>query len=142
MSKKDLVIDHIGIVVKNIEKGIELWEKSFGYKQMTNVVVNTRQKVKVVFLQKENSIQIKLIEPSEPSSPITAKAKMGGGLHHLCFRSPDMKETLVELEGDGMRVLAQPEPGEAFNNNDIAFVFAGMGLNVEVVETTERASLI
>ena len=54
-----MVIDHLGIVVKSIEQSIEHWEKVFGYEQMTEIVINTRQKVKVVFLTKENSTQIK-----------------------------------------------------------------------------------
>ena len=142
MSDKDLVVDHVGIVVRNIEKGIELWEQNFGYRQLTEVVLNTRQQVKVVFLEKKDSVQIKLIEPSSPESPIAARARAGGGLHHLCFRSADMARTLQEFESQGMRVITQPQPGEAFNNEDIAFVFAGQGLNIEVVETTERAKLL
>jgi len=47
-----LIIDHLGIVVNSIERGIEYWEKVFGYKQMTEIVINTRQKVMVVFLKK------------------------------------------------------------------------------------------
>ena len=42
-------IDHIGIVVKSIEKSILYWEDVFGYKQKTEIVINTRQHVKVVF---------------------------------------------------------------------------------------------
>ena len=77
-----MVIDHIGIVVKSIEKGIEHWETIFGYTQMTEIVVNSRQRVKVVFLMKENSAQIKLIEPTDKSSPIYELAQSGSGLHH------------------------------------------------------------
>ena len=60
-----MVIDHIGIVVKSIEEGISYWKKVFGYRQMTEIVINTRQKVNVVFLTKENSLLIKLIEPTD-----------------------------------------------------------------------------
>jgi len=45
-----VIIDHIGIVVRSIEKGIEHWQGVFEYQKMTEVVVNSRQKVKVVFL--------------------------------------------------------------------------------------------
>ena len=54
-----MVVDHIGIVVKSIEEGISYWEKVFGYKQMTEIVINTRQKVKAVF--KQNKIRFSLI---------------------------------------------------------------------------------
>ena len=44
-----MIIDHIGIVVKSIDNSLDHWEKIFGYKPMTEIVVNTRQKVKVIF---------------------------------------------------------------------------------------------
>ncbi len=135
-----MVIDHIGIVVKNIEEGIEHWREVFGYHQMTDVVENTRQRVRVVFLSKQDSLLVKLVEPVGPSSSVFAFAKKGGGLHHLCFKTDGMSEELERLKGLGLRVLAPPEPGEAFENEDIAFVYAKHGLNVEVIETDKKAA--
>lgn len=137
-----MVIDHIGIVVKSIDKGIELWERFFGYQQMTEPVVNTRQKVKVVFLKKENSLDIKLVEPTDSSSPVFIFAKKGGGLHHICFQCTELQSELVKLQGLGARILVQPEPGEAFAGREIAFVFVGQGLDIEVIDTDERLGII
>ena len=114
-------IDHIGIVTKSLEKGITLWTASFGYKQKTAPVVNTRQKVKVVFLEKPGSIDIKLLEPVGESSSIHRFALKGGGLHHLCFKCATLDAQLAELKTAGFRLLAGPEPGEAFENENIAF---------------------
>ncbi len=135
-------IDHIGIATKSIEKGITLWTETFGYKQKTQPVVNSRQKVRVVFLEKEGSIDIKLIEPVGVDSPIYKFSMRGGGLHHLCFICPDLKEKLVELNDIGLRTLSGPEPGEAFENHDIAFVYATQGLNIELIDTLQRAEMI
>jgi methylmalonyl-CoA/ethylmalonyl-CoA epimerase len=137
-----MIIDHIGIAVKSIEKGIEHWEKVFGYKQMTDVVVNTRQKVKVVFLKKENSLTVKLIEPSDETSPIYAFSQKGGGLHHLCFKCENIDTELKNLDDMGLRILTQPQPGEAFDNERIAFVFAQQGLNIELIDTDKKAKII
>ena len=46
-----MIIDHIGIVVKSIENSLIHWGILFGYKPMTEVVLNTRQKVKVIKLE-------------------------------------------------------------------------------------------
>ncbi len=54
-----MIIDHICFAVKDLQKGIENWKNAFDYRQMTEVVTNTRQKVRVVFLTKEDSITIK-----------------------------------------------------------------------------------
>ena len=137
-----MVIDHLGIAVKSIEKGIEHWEKVFGYKQMTEMVINTRQKVKVVFLKKENSTTIKLIEPTDKSSPVYTHAQRGGGMHHICFKCDNLDSELERLKELGLRILTWPQPGEAFENENIAFIFAKHGLNIELIETDIKAKRI
>jgi len=134
-----MVVDHLGIVVKSIEEGISYWEKVFGYKQMTEIVINTRQKVKVVFLTKENSLLIKLIEPTDETSPIYRIARKGGGLHHLAFRCKEINEEITRLKSLGLRVITNPQPGEAFENNQIAFLLGDQALNIELIDTDKKA---
>jgi methylmalonyl-CoA/ethylmalonyl-CoA epimerase len=135
-------IDHIGIATLSLEKSINQWETAFGYRQITEVVENTRQRVNVVFLSKPDSVQVKLIAPTDKSSPIYTFAAKGGGLHHLCFKCDDMDAEIDRLTGLGMRVLAPPQPGEAFDNEKIAFLFAKQGLNIELIDTEKRANIL
>ena len=72
-------LDHICFAVKNIEEGISYWESVFGYRQMTDTVINTLQKVKVVFLSKEESLLIKLIEPLLDNQSLINFVNRGGG---------------------------------------------------------------
>ena len=137
-----MVIDHIGIAVKSLPEAIEHWKTAFGYRQSTEVIVNTRQKVKVAFLTKDGSLDIKLIEPTDASSPAYAFAHRGGGLHHLCFRCEKLEDEISRLVPLGLRVLVAPQPGEAFDNEKIAFLFASQGLNIELIDTEKRAGLI
>jgi methylmalonyl-CoA/ethylmalonyl-CoA epimerase len=137
-----MVIDHIGIVVRSLHDGIRHWEKFFGYRQATEVVTNTRQKVNVVFLEKVGSLSVKLVEPFDNTSPISSVAMKGGGLHHICFRCPSIDHELARLLTLGARVLFPPQPGEAFENEKIAFVFCKMGLNIELIDTEKRANLL
>jgi methylmalonyl-CoA/ethylmalonyl-CoA epimerase len=136
-----MVVDHIGIAVKSLEEGIKHWENIFGYRQATEIVTNTRQKVRVVFLSKHNSIDIKLIEPIDETSPVYNFCRKGGGLHHLCFKCADIKNELDLMKSKGLRILAPPQPGEAFENENIAFVFAKQGLNIELIDTEKRAGI-
>ena len=137
-----MVIDHVGIAVRSLESGIEHWDKVFGYRQSTEIVINTRQQVRVVFLERKDSLSVKLIEPTDKSSPIYEFAQRGGGLHHLCFKCASMDVEIERLTGMGLRVLAGPQPGEAFENENIAFVFAKNGLNIELIDTDKRAGII
>lgn len=134
-----MVIDHIGIAVRSIETALPRWRDAFGYEQATAIVTNTRQQVNVVFLAHEGSIDVKLIEPTATTSPVEAFVRRGGGLHHLCFRVASVDRELARLVAMGMRSVTEPEPGEAFEDHPIAFVYAGEGLNVELIDTTRRA---
>jgi methylmalonyl-CoA/ethylmalonyl-CoA epimerase len=135
-----MVIDHVGIVVKSIERSIDHWQTVFGYQQVTETVTNKRQKVRVVFLAKRGSLQVKLIEPTDPTSPIHGLAQRGGGLHHLCFRCESVDTEVARLQGLGLRILVPQEPGEAFENEKVAFVYAGDGLSIELIDTERRAA--
>ena len=135
-------IDHIGIVVKSIEDGIKRWEKIFDYKQMTQIVTNSIQKVRVVFLSKPNSTLIKLIQPVDESSSVFTFAKKGGGIHHLCFRCDNLIDELERIKQLGLRILTEPESGEAFCNEKIAFIYAKEGLNIELIETDLKYGLL
>jgi methylmalonyl-CoA/ethylmalonyl-CoA epimerase len=137
-----LKIDHIGIAVRSIDEALKIWQEAFGYEPMTEVVENSRQRVRVQFLKKDDSITIKLIEPLDEKSVVFPAIKNGGGsLHHLCFKCDDLEASLNFLRGKGYRVLEEPQPGEAFANEDIAFVYAKMGLNIELIETDKKARL-
>lgn len=135
-------LDHIGIVVRSLDRAVSQWEEVFGYRRSTRPVDNTRQKVKVVFLEKEGSTTIKLIEPFDPSSPAAGALRRGGGLHHLCFRVESLEQAKREMREKKLRVIAGPEPGEAFQNENILFVLAGNGVNVELIDTEKRAERI
>lgn len=135
-----MILDHVGIVVPSLERGVAQWRTQFGYEPITAPVLNTRQKVRVQFLFKEGSGVVKLVEPAEPGSAVSALAARGGGLHHLCYRCADLEAGIAQLMAAGGRVLAAPQPGEAFENEPIAFVFAGNGLNIELIATERKAA--
>ncbi len=135
-------IDHICFAVKNLSAGIEYWERVFGYRQMTEIVTNTLQKVKVTFLKKEDSLLIKLIEPLEANQSLVNFVNRGGGFHHICFKCDNIDEKLSDLSEKGLLTLVAPQKGEAFNNHNIAFLLAKYGLNIELIDTDEKAGLL
>ena len=137
-----MTIDHIAFVVASLEQGIEQWRNEFGYTPMTEPVENSRQRVRVVFMRKAGSITVKLVEPSGDDSPVRGLAARGGGLHHICFRCGDLRVEMNRLVEGGARILTPPQAGEAFDGEEIAFLFCKNGLNVELIATDRKARLI
>lgn len=135
-------IDHICFAVKNLNDGIAYWERMFGYEQMTLIVENSIQKVKVCFLKKYNSITIKLIEPLEGNQSVINFVDKGGGFHHLCFKCDNIDESYLDFKRKGLLTLVSPQPGEAFNNNKIALLLAKHGIIFELIDTEEKAGII
>jgi len=134
-------VDHICFAVRDLNDAIDYWERVFGYKQMTRIIENSLQKVKVTFLKKKNSILIKLIEPVAGNKSLQNFVNRGGGFHHLCFKCSDIKNTIDMLNSKGLLTLVPPQPGEAFNNHDIAFLLGRFGLNIELIDTEEKAGI-
>ncbi|HBE40760.1 MAG TPA: hypothetical protein DDW27_06070 [Bacteroidales bacterium] len=137
-----MIIDHICYAVKNLKEGIEYWVRVFGYNQITAVVENSLQKVRVVFLKKQGSLMIKLIEPAEGNKALVSFVNRGGGFHHVCFRCENITATMADLTAKGLLTLVPPQPGEAFNSHDIAFMMGKYGMNIELIDTDEKAALI
>ena len=121
---------------------MEIWQSAFGYTALTHPVVNDKQRVRVAFLQKADSITVKLVEPIDETSSVYQLSRRGGGLHHLCFRCADLDAEILRLKTLGLSVLAGPQPGPAFDNEPISFVYAGHGLNVELIATDKKTALL
>lgn len=132
---RELTLDHVGIQVGELEPAIQAFAKYFGYHQATQPVINTRHQVEVVFLEKEGSMPIKLFRS------IADPKKLPPKLHHLALRTNQIEGAVEALRQAGARVLNEPAPGEAFDEEPIAFLFAA-GLNVELVSTDKRRSRI
>lgn len=42
----------------------------------------------------------------------------------------------------GLRVLVDAQPGEAFDNERIAFLYAKQGMTIELIETGRKAGIL
>lgn len=135
-------LDHVCIAVRSIDAAAGRLCELLGYTRKTGKVTNTRHRVNVQFLGKSGSLDIKLIEPADSDSSLWEFIKKGGGLHHLCFKAADVSQECEVLAEKGVRILSQPAPGEAFDDNLIAFCYLGFGLNIEVIDTDERRNRI
>lgn len=99
------VIDHIGIAVASLAERLEFY-RALGL-EVAGTETVPGQKVRVGFLPVAGT-RLELLEPTEPSSPIAVHiAKRGEGLHHLCFRVPDVRAAMAALRAKGYTLLSE-----------------------------------
>lgn len=112
-------VDHIGIVVKSIEKSLTIYRDLLGLKELSTEIVPDGT-VKVTFLE-IGTTKLELIEPINNPSIVRFLEKRGEGLHHICFLSSDIAEELRTLREKGV-TLIDTEPRKGAHGMMVAFV--------------------
>jgi methylmalonyl-CoA epimerase len=115
-----VTIDHVAIVVKNLEETIQLYTRTLGFRIVYREVV-ADQGVEAVGLDAGDSI-VELLRPLDEDSPI---AKYRGDaqtrLHHTAYRVDDIAAKLAELRAKGVRLIDE-HPRKGAHGNLIAFL--------------------
>jgi len=113
-------IEHIGIAVKNLEESIEFYENILGLKCYAVEEVKD-QKVKTAFFN-VGQTKIELLETTDPDGPIAKFIeKRGEGIHHIAFKTDDIKSSLKELKEKNI-ILIDDQPRKGAENLNIAFI--------------------
>ncbi len=106
-------IEHVGIVVRDVEKSRALWEDCFGIK-LGGVEEFKERPVKLALYPVGESM-VELIAGTTPDSKqakLIAEGK--GGLNHICFEVEDIDSALAELKAKGIPLLDEvPRTGHA-----------------------------
>lgn len=113
-------LEHIGIAVKNIEKGISVWQGVLGLEHLYTKEVPD-QKVRVAVFDC-HGIRVELLEALDDQSPISSfLRRKGEGVHHLCFEVEDIDAALEKMKHDNVRLIDEkPKVGAA--GRRIAFI--------------------
>ncbi|MCH7722445.1 MAG: methylmalonyl-CoA epimerase [Bacteroidetes bacterium] len=113
-------IEHIGIAVRNLEESIKFYEDILGLKCYAIEEVED-QKVKTAFFN-AGQTKIELLETTDPDGPIAKFIeKRGEGIHHIAFKTDDIKSSLKELKEKNI-ILINDQPRKGAENLDIAFI--------------------
>ncbi len=126
-------IDHIAIVVENLDKALAVYRDALGM-TVTDVREMPEQDVKMAFLPSGDS-EIELLEPLSADSGIGKYlAKRGEGLHHICLEVDDIEVTLADLKAKGSQLIDETPKRGAYGK--IAFIHpkSAHGVLVELVE--------
>jgi methylmalonyl-CoA/ethylmalonyl-CoA epimerase len=130
-------IDHIAIVVEDIEKTLEFWRDALGLR-LADVEEVPEQKSQVAFLPVGES-EVELVRPTTDDSGVAKYLqKRGPGMHHICFEVDDITGALEQLKTRGVRLINEtPVPGAG--GKQIAFIHpeSTSGVLVELYQAAE-----
>ena len=111
-------IEHVGIIVKDVESSRKLWEDCFGIK-LDAVEENA---VRRLALYPIGESMVELIAGATPDSRHARMVAEGnGGLNHICFEVENIDEALAELKAKGIPLIDQ-EPRIGHAGCRIAFI--------------------
>lgn len=121
MNMKIKKIDHIGIVVNDLEEVVGLYRDVLGL-PLEHVCEVPEQGVRIAFLPVGDS-EVEILEPldKECGSIAACLEKRGECMHHLCFEVEDIAEALKELDRRGVQ-LVDKEPRTGDHGQKMAFL--------------------
>lgn len=129
-------VDHIAIVVSNIEEAAKLYTEALGV-GLTHIQDQPEDKVRVGFLP-IGDCEIELVEPTAPDTGVARfLERRGPSLHHVCFEVDDLAATLRSLESQGVELIdKKPRHGAV---GMVAFLHprAANGVLLELNQITE-----
>ena len=114
----DARIAHVGVAVPSIAAALPF------YRDVLHLVPHEPEYADgatIVALELGDTL-VELLEPTDPDTPIGRYlARRGPGIHHLCFRVPDLDVALAECRAAGYQLI-DDRPRTGAGGRRIAFV--------------------
>lgn len=129
-------INHVGIVVSDVEEALTLYQALFDSPQTEIFEPDFLPLRAAIIVQGETHIE--LLQPTDPDSAIGQFiARYGEGLHHVAFNVSNVDNKVHELKTLGIRMVDQ-EPRRGLTGR-IAFIHpnATRGALIELVQPLE-----
>lgn len=129
-------LDHIGVVVKDLEKAIETCQSLLGL-DVSHREEITAHGVKLAFLPiGDTTLELLEYAPGEPKSVLAKfQAEQGEGGPHIAIEVKGIREQVEQLKAAGIPFLGDP-PQNGSRGSTIAFFHPSVtnGLLTELVE--------
>jgi len=131
-------INHIAILVEDIETALPFWQDALGLK-LAEIEEVEVEKARVAFFPTGES-QIELVQPTDPETGLGRYlSKHGGGLHHICLEVPDIEASLAQLKVHGVELINET-PRQRETGTRYAFIHPKStgGVLVELYQLPEE----
>lgn len=123
---------HVGIAVPSIADALPFYRDVLGLAPGPPEAADGATIVSLAF----GDVAVELLEPRDPESPIARfLARRGPGIHHVCYRVPDLDRALERCRAAGYR-LVDDTPRRGAGGRRIAFLHpkATAGILLELTE--------
>ena len=113
-------INHVAVVVDDMEKSLSFWRDALGIElhELRDVPAESSQ---VAFLPVAGA-ELELVKPTSDDSGIAKYlAKRGPGMHHICLEVDDIEGMLSQLRNRNIRLINE-EPRIAADGKKYAFI--------------------
>ena len=125
-------VAHIGIAVSSLAEALPFYRDVLG---LTPGRPETADGASIVSLH-FGDVDVELLEPIDPAGPLAKfLARRGPGIHHVCYRVPDLDAALVRCHAAGYRLIDET-PRRGVSGRRIAFLHpkATHGILLELTE--------
>ena len=129
-------LEHIGIIVKDLEAARQYYENHFGFKAVSQIIAEPEQKVRIIFVKTGSSgPSIELIQPvSEDSAVYNFLKKTGGGLHHLSYEVEDLDRAIEHFRNSKAVMVGRIYPGAGHNGRRVVWFYTSFKELIELIE--------
>ncbi len=109
MSQPRARVAHIGIAVASLDEAAAFYRDVLG---LTTSPPETSDGAHIVSVRL-GDINVEFLTPATPDGPIARfLERRGPGIHHVCYRVPDLDRALASARSHGYRLIdEQPRPG-------------------------------
>ena len=126
-------VHHVALIVRSIDAALGLWRDTLHLELETIMDIPT-DRVRIAFLGVGES-KVELVEPTDDTTGVARFLESKEeGFHHICFEVPNLAETLLRLEIDGLELIdTAPRRGA---EGPVAFIHPRSchGVLVELIE--------
>jgi methylmalonyl-CoA/ethylmalonyl-CoA epimerase len=125
-------IAHVGIAVNDLEEAVKFYRDVLGIEPHPPEEVDGATILSLPF----GDSDIELMKPTGPDTPVGKfLAKRGPGIHHICYRVPDLDAAIEACRAAGYRLIDQV-PRTGAGGRRIAFVHpkATAGILLELTD--------
>lgn len=125
-------VAHIGVAVTDLEEAVRFYRDVLGLEPSAAETADGAEIVSISF----GDVDVELLAPRKADSPIAKfLATRGPGIHHLCYRVPDLDRALAACRQHGYRLVDQV-PRAGAGGRRIAFIHpkATAGILLELTE--------